>query len=225
MEMQLVKQQQHDRILNLIENLARLQPQNYLAWYAQGDTLRELQRYPEAIDCYDRAIALEPGTQGGWPGRIKRLQKLQQNQVALVLCKKIARTLSQQQSQADLSQPQIWNRIHRGWFELGNCFRMMQHYPGAIAAYNEALKLDERARAVWLARAQVLERWQHYPEALRDYERVLSLDPSHRDAATGRERVVPFLNTRERSHRRETGAGGETGEMGEGEDAPDAGEN
>ena len=191
--MQLVKQQKHARILSFIENLARLQPQNYLAWYAQGDTLRELQRYPEAIDCYDRAIALEPGTQGGWPGRIKRLQKLQQNQAALVLCKKIARTLSQQQRQADMSQPQIWCRIHRGWSELGNCFRMMQHYPGAIAAYDEALKLNDRDRAVWLARAQVLERWQRYPESLRDYERVLSLDPSHGDAAMGRERVLQSL--------------------------------
>ncbi|MBE9039912.1 tetratricopeptide repeat protein [Oscillatoriales cyanobacterium LEGE 11467] len=198
MEMQLVKQQKYDRILSFIESLAGLQPQNYLAWYAQGDTLRELERYREAVYCYQKAVSIEPGTQGGWPGRIKRLQKLQQHQAALIFCKKIAQTLSRQQSQADLDRPHIWYRFHRGWSELGNCFGIVRHYPGAIAAYDEALKLDNRDRAIWLARAKALELWKRYAEAVRDYERVLDLAPNDREAILGKNRVLQYLETQKK---------------------------
>ncbi|MFQ6012615.1 MAG: ATPase domain-containing protein [Thermoplasmata archaeon] len=65
-------------------------------------------------------------------------------------------------------------------------FAYVDNHEGALALYDEALKLDENDPRAWQGKAQALARLSRYPEAAACYEQALLQGPS--DAVTWLER-------------------------------------
>ena len=72
--------------INLCDKLIQFDSKNYFAWYLEGDALLKINKYPEAIACYKKAIAIEPFLSSGWPARVMKLKNMQLKTEALELC-------------------------------------------------------------------------------------------------------------------------------------------
>ena len=52
-----------------------IDPKNYKAWDRKGDTFVDLERYEEAIECYNKALEIDPQYVSAWYGKEDALNK------------------------------------------------------------------------------------------------------------------------------------------------------
>jgi tetratricopeptide (TPR) repeat protein len=62
-----------------------LDPESAFAWTGKGNALRDLKRYQEALEAYDRRLALAPATRSALEGKARALQALGRIQEANAL--------------------------------------------------------------------------------------------------------------------------------------------
>ena len=114
---------------------------NAQVWNQLGDSFFKASAYPEAADCYRKAAELEPHN-GGSFSNLALCLTLQSKfeEAVLVYLRSI------ELFQKDTDKADAWNR-------LGNVYRRLNDYDNAIAAYQQAVKLNH-TNAPLLTRAR-----------------------------------------------------------------------
>jgi tetratricopeptide (TPR) repeat protein len=132
--------------------------------YNKGFCLFNLQRYNEALDCYNRATELNSKNEYNWLFKGECLRSLHQFQEALDCYE-----------QAIKLNP----KDYYFWFFKGNCLFDMQQYEEAVTCYNEAIKLNPHDSSFWNQKGQTLIELRDYPAAADAYTQSIEIDPEY----------------------------------------------
>jgi protein O-GlcNAc transferase len=160
------------------KNLVRDKPQDVAALNLLGLVLGRLGRNVEAVDSYDRALALAPNSFESWFGRGMTLIAAARHQDAIASF-----------DRAIAAKPDI-TQVHLLRAKL---LTDLDRYDEALAGVDKLLAMVPGLAEAWLGRSNILFEVKRYDEALAACERALALTPSLTEAWHGRGNVLNEL--------------------------------
>lgn len=132
------------------------------SWNARGISLAALNRWAEAVGCYDKAIALEPLIAALHNNRGNALRQLGRAQEAL----------------AAFDQAIALDPLYAGvWENKALLYAQAQRNDEALTCVDRAIALDPTAAGKWVTRGAILGRLGRSAERLESYEKALQIDP------------------------------------------------
>lgn len=150
-----------ERALTAFDQLLLRDPDCARAYYAKGEILRRLRgRYGDAIEAYQRAIALKLNNSWIWYGYGDALQNVQRFEEAL----------DAYQRSIKLYDTFLWV-----WYDMGQVLEKLERYEEALAAYEQALRLDPGFVKTLVHQGDTFYFLLRYREALDAYEKALQL--------------------------------------------------
>jgi len=167
-----------------VEESARLlgraaaQTQNPDAHNNYGNVLRELKRFDDAIDSYERALRISPDHAEAWNNRGVALQEQSRVDEAL---ESYDRALSIKPSLADALN-------HRGV-----ALQALGRYGEALASYGRALSARPDYAEAYNNRGNALRKLGRFDEALEDFRCALQIAPQYAEAYNNRGAVLQSL--------------------------------
>jgi tetratricopeptide (TPR) repeat protein len=138
-------------------------------WNEKGNSFYKLGKYEEAIQCYDRAIEIEPNIAAVWHNKALCLQNLGRYEEDIECHHRVV----------DID-PNYGN-YHKEWCKIcGNIILIgidsSVHVPGVNddAYYHETCKMENLR---WLTKAKSFHESGEYEKAIEYYNRALEVEP------------------------------------------------
>jgi len=125
-----------------------------------GTALNDVRRYNEALDAFDRAIALDNNVPDFWFNKGNVLNNLGESEQSLTAYQ---RAVSMEPSPL-------------GYNHIGLLYLKLQDYENALKSFDSALNLNSRLSDVWTSKAQALYHLARYQEALQAVESALAIE-------------------------------------------------
>jgi hypothetical protein len=130
--------------------------------YNKGNSLLTLGRYDDAIACYDKALAIDPGFAGAWSNKGTSLNNLGRYGEAIPCFDKALA---------------IDPGIAIAWNNKGNSIDNLGRYEEALVCFDKALAIDPDYRNAWYNKGISLNNLGRHEEALVCYDKALAIDP------------------------------------------------
>src|SRR6185312_1152514 len=143
------------------------QPRNILALYNRSVALAGLERFEEAVQASDAALAVDPNSADAWHNRGVCLSRVQRHGEAVESYDRAIR----------LSPGVMQIHINRG-----SALAALARYPEALAAFDRAVGLDPGSAHAWFNRGVALTEMKRIADAIKSYEIALSLAPDYAQA-------------------------------------------
>ncbi len=147
-------------------------------WMQEGNTLRGLKRYQEALAAYEQAIRLDPNYAPAYKGKGNALHDLKRYQEALVAY--------EQAIHLDPNLALAYNN-------KGVALHDLKRYQEALVAYEQAIHLDPNLALAYRNTGNTLRNLKRYQEALVAYEQAIHLDPNYAPAYNNKGLVLEAL--------------------------------
>ncbi len=147
------------------------EPDHFDALNAMGVVAGQLKEIDQAIQYFDRAIAVQPGNSGAHCNRGLALKQLGQPEAALV-CFDRAIALDPGSVVAHYSRAEVYKELGRP--------------DDALASYEKAISVNSGFLHAFYRRGVLLQQIARPEEAISDYDRVLQIKPDHFDAHANR---------------------------------------
>src|SRR5204862_218097 len=128
------------------------------------DSLYALERYEEAVEAYDRAIAADPDNEEAWNNKGFTFFMLGIHDEALA-CYEKALAINPTYKQA--------------WYNKGYTFHGINRLEEAVAAYQKAIELDRGDEVLWNNLGNALYNLGRYDESIPYFERGLEVNPEY----------------------------------------------
>jgi len=80
------------------------------------------------------------------------------------------------------------------WCEEGYTFRNLKHYKEALAAFEQAIRLDPNYTNAYNGKGSILYYLDRYEEALAAFEQAIRLDPNNTISYTDKGSILYYLN-------------------------------
>jgi predicted O-linked N-acetylglucosamine transferase (SPINDLY family) len=141
-----------------------LKPDYADALLNKGATLKELERYEEAIAFAEQALLINPNLAEGWSNK----------GVALKALKRYDEAITHYEKALSLKPD-----YHEAWSNKGTVLHELKRYDEAIAHYEKALSLKPDNAEGWSNKGATLHELKRYDEAITHYEKALSLKPDN----------------------------------------------
>ncbi|MGP0089283.1 MAG: tetratricopeptide repeat protein [Xanthobacteraceae bacterium] len=195
----------HELAVQLIELAIRQDGKNSLYYSNLGLAFQELQNFAQALESYDRALALRPNYAEALFNRGLTLQKLKRLDEALVsydgalavrpnyaeaLCNRGVTLAELQRFEAALESYERALAVRPNYAEAlsnrGNAFNALQRFEEALASYDRALAVCPDHAEVAYNRGNALNALKRFEEALASYDRALAVRPDYAEALANR---------------------------------------
>lgn len=131
--------------------------------FEQGNDLLQAQKYSEAIELYNRALAIKPNYDRVWVNHGNALTALQQYEKAIA-----------SYETAIKYNPQM----EEAWYNRGNALSSLQRYHQAIASYTQAIKIQPQKHEAWINKGIALAKIQKYQQAIAAYDQAIHIKPN-----------------------------------------------
>ncbi|MDD4915098.1 MAG: tetratricopeptide repeat protein [Methylococcales bacterium] len=145
----------------------QIDPSQPAVWFYLGIGLKQLQRFQEALDSFERAIGLSADFAEAYCNRGSVLQDLRRFEDAL-----------RSFEQAIAIRPAYPLAFNNSGISL----RHLKRYAEAVAAYDRALALKPDFAEAWCHRGVALLDLNRIDEAMTSYARALAIRPGYADA-------------------------------------------
>jgi predicted TPR repeat methyltransferase len=174
---------------------------NFDAHYRLAVIRSQLQRPGEALETYDRALAVNAAHAGAHNNRGKALQELRRFAEALA---SHDRALALRPDSADAMAARAdalhglkrfeealssYDRAlainpHNGdtWYNRGNSLRELKRLDQAIASYDRALAMEPNNAEAWNNRGNCLQALRRFDEASASYGKAIVINPAYAEA-------------------------------------------
>ena len=171
-----------------------IQPDLHQAWNNRGFALGNLGRWAEAIASYDKALEIKPDLHQAWTNRENALRNLGRvdgenlgsKETDLTEVQKFYQLLNQGKTSTTqgLSTANNTSIVQDAefWFEQGTQKYMNGDFIGAIASYDQALKIQPDFRLAWYNRGNGLYNLGRLEEAIASYDQALEIQPDYHEA-------------------------------------------
>jgi predicted O-linked N-acetylglucosamine transferase (SPINDLY family) len=150
---------------------AQENPEEAIFAFNRGNELYLAQQYHAAIECYDRAILLNPRYAEAYCNRGIIQYLLHHVQASRESCAK-----------AILLNPEF----AEAYFNQGNALNALNQYQAALESYDKAIQLKPEYAAAYYNRGTILQAFGQYDEALRSYDKAIQLTPDQAPAYNNR---------------------------------------
>lgn len=196
---------QHELSIKFIELAIRQDGNNSLYHSNRGLALQALKRFEDALESYDRALALRPDyaealfNRGVTLQRLRRLpEAVDSYDRAIAVCADHAEALSNRGvALQDLGRlPEALESYGRALAvrpnfaealcNRGNALKALKRLDHALESYNQALALRPNDAEVLYNRGNVFRELGRLEEAVASYDRALAACPEHADALSNR---------------------------------------
>ena len=144
-----------------------------------GEELMQAGDLVRALEHFDRAIAVDPGSEAAWRLKGSVLEQLGYHAKALEC---FARALEINPKSAEL------------WYAIGAAMYSVGRYEDEVQAYDKALLFDPNLEKAWAGRGATLLKLRRYPEALSSFDKLLKINPRLVKAHTNRGLALKNLN-------------------------------
>jgi len=185
----------------------------YASYRCKALALKALQRFEEALDSLNDAIAINPNNPDDWMTQGELKYALGQNRGALESFNKAIELRKKQNLpdsallynnrgfiQLELKQYElalenvetairIDSKYPPAWSNKGLILETMERNEDALDAYNQATKLATKDYAILTNRAFVLYKLDRYEEAKQSLERALKINPDFQPAINSLEQI------------------------------------
>lgn len=131
-------------------------------WSNRGMSLVALGRYPEAIDCCDKALERNPRDAFAWTNKGNALASTERHAEAIGCYDKAL---------------EITPRDAGMWMNKGASLASLGRFPEAIDCCDKALEIDPGDAEVWGNKGAFLKDMGKFPEAIDCCDRALEIDP------------------------------------------------
>ncbi|MDD4454080.1 MAG: tetratricopeptide repeat protein [Candidatus Methanomethylophilaceae archaeon] len=137
---------------------------NAVDWYNEGIDLHRSGNYEEAIQCYDRALEIDPKGADVWNNKGVAFKNLGHYDEAI---KCYDRALK------------IDPKYARAWLNKSVALGNLGRYDEAIQCYDRALEVDPKDADAWYSKGVALNELGRYDEAVQCYDHALKIDPKY----------------------------------------------
>lgn len=160
----LEEQGRSEEAVQALENATRINPEGLRDWHELGTVLaRDLGRYNQSLEAYDRALQLDPRDGDILTGKANVLRSLGRYDEALELYEMVL--------QLDMQSPHSFFYLAKAWLGKGEILRIQGKYNESFLAYDKALELDPRyPEDVWIGRGRLLDSMGRHSEAQKEYD-------------------------------------------------------
>ncbi|MGG6296342.1 tetratricopeptide repeat protein [Leptolyngbya sp. AN02str] len=155
-----------------------------LAWLNRGVILSQAGQLEQAAIAFERTLLIEPTDSLALAYQCRTLIDLGQAQTALASC------------EAALAGNGRWGTESEAmaWAEQGRAYEQLRNYQRAIAAYDQAIRINPNSAITWAEQGRVLQQLSRYEEALTSFTRATELDATYSLAHLGRCAALNRLN-------------------------------
>jgi serine/threonine protein kinase len=168
-----------DAALSKFQQALDLKPKSSKAWKNKGDSLLQLERYPDALKAYDRSLDLNDRNVEAWKGRGDTLYRLERYDAALIAYDKV---LSFRDNNAE-----ALNRKGRTLYKLGL-------HQQALTVQEEAIKINPKNAQILSDKGVALMGLGQYQEALYAFNQAQLLTPREPRYWQDKALVLSYLN-------------------------------
>lgn len=133
-------------------------------WLAKGVEFYQKGKYTEALECYDRAIEIEPLDARAWHNKAATLGKLGKYKEAVKCEDKVLK---------------IAPKFVEAWHNKANFFSSLKDYEEEVKCYDRMLEVNPKLDWVWNNKGACLEILGRYKEAIECVNKLIELDPSN----------------------------------------------
>ena len=147
-------------------------------WNEKGIALYWEEKDSEAIECYDKAIAVDPTYFDAWNNKAFILSGLGRYDEAIVCWD---RAIALKPTSAET------------WYNKGGDLYAQNKYGEAIVCYDKAIALDPTFAKAWNNKGKSLEKEGKTSEAIMCYDRAIALDPTHANYQNNRNLALAAL--------------------------------
>ncbi|CAK86537.1 unnamed protein product, partial (macronuclear) [Paramecium tetraurelia] len=137
----------------------------------EGVALRKLNKYQEAIECYDKAISINPNYDDAWYNKGLALYNLNKYQEAIECYDKAI---------------SINPKYDAAWNNKGNSLYDLKKYQEAIECYDKAISINPKYDAAWNNKGLALYDLKKYQEAIECYDKAISINPNNDNALSNK---------------------------------------
>jgi predicted O-linked N-acetylglucosamine transferase (SPINDLY family) len=155
-----------EEAIGTCEWIAAHWPEHIGAWTVLGGLFQQLRRFPEALECYNRAIALHGSN----------LEALNNSSVVYCALGDYRRALESLDMALAIA-PNSW-QAHNN---LGNALRGLLRFEEALESYRKAQALNPEYAQAFYNQGEVCCNLLRYEDAVAAYDRAAALDPDMPD--------------------------------------------
>jgi tetratricopeptide (TPR) repeat protein len=161
-----------------------LQSVDVVRYFRRAKDLQALQRYHEAIACYDEVLRCDPNNAFAYNELAVALKQLGRYQEALEYCDRAIALRS------DFAE---------AYCNRGNALGNLRCYEDALVSYERAIYFKPDHAEACYKRGLALQQLKRYEEALAAYDRAIALKPDYAEAFNGRGNVLAHLHRYEQA--------------------------
>jgi tetratricopeptide (TPR) repeat protein len=132
------------------------------SWHKKGASLDALGRGEEAIECVDKALAIDPRCAAAWNSKGLSLRALVWHEEAIECYDKVLA---------------IEPRFAYAWHNKGMALHDLGRGEEAIDCFDQALTIDPRCAAAWAVKGGALGALGRHDQAIACCDRALAIDP------------------------------------------------
>jgi len=155
------QQKKYKEMLEMLDQVVALSPNDSLAWNYKGWALDNLGRHNGAIIAYERGIEVSPKDSNIWNNKGNTLNTLGRHEEALEAL-----------NQAIILDPKNGN----AWYNKGNTLGYLKRHWEAVDAFSQTIAIDPGDAEAWSNKAIALEHLGRHQEALGACNQAIALD-------------------------------------------------
>lgn len=138
---------------------------NSIDWTTAGYHFGKInQQYLNALNCYDKALEINPKNADAWNSKGVSLHNIRRYSEALDCYHKAL--------EIDPKDASAWN-------SKGHTLYILGRYSEALACLDKALEIDPKYSYAWIIKGYFLNNFGRYSEALDCYDKALEIDPKN----------------------------------------------
>lgn len=206
---------EYEKAFGACARATQLQPEDYNSWRCQAGALQELQRYREALNTLNQALAYNDKNPADWAikgelhiarqeydqalAAFERAIALRSNyglpDSAVLLNSKGLTLLALQRREEALemfNQAIALNPDYASaWSNFGWALSELNRHQESLEAYDRALELDPNSANTWYNRGVTLYQLQLDAEAIASFQRALTINPNYQPAIDALNQLKP----------------------------------
>lgn len=170
-----------EKALELYDKAIRMDPEFLDAWYLKGTLLYILDRHKDAVECFNRVLALDPSHV--WA---KKRKAEVEAMLADVSRKPIPIQTQEEKIDKLPKEPSVVKAFTESLSRISEMENLLEkanqsyiagEYEVAIAYYDNVLDMDRKNHRAWKGKGEVLAAMGRHEEATECFERASKLNP------------------------------------------------